>query len=103
MRTARPGSVSIGLYEGDRAVAGAVYQPVGGELFLAEAGKGTTLNGKRVRVSQGSRLSDALVATGFYYSSKGAQLKRDMAIYARLNDSVLGLRRSVPLLWILPM
>ncbi len=57
--------VSIGLRYQGRGVLGAVYSPKLGELFLAESGKGTTLNGEKVRVSAISELKQAVVATGF--------------------------------------
>ena len=59
--------VSIGLeYEG-RLILGGVYNPVGGEMFLAEKGRGARLNGKPIQVSRVSRLQDSLYVTGFPY------------------------------------
>ena len=59
--------VSIGLVENAKTVLGGVFDPFRGELFLAEAGKGTTMNGRRVHVSRQTRLSESLVMTGFPY------------------------------------
>jgi len=61
---------SVALLDGERPVAGAVYEPLRGELFAAERGGGATLNGKRIRVSQVSKLEQALLCTGFAYSVK---------------------------------
>jgi myo-inositol-1(or 4)-monophosphatase len=47
---------------------GAVYDPNHDELFAAERGQGAWLNGERLHVSSTSKLSDALLVTGFPYS-----------------------------------
>ena len=59
--------VSIGLMEGETPVLGGVYDPFRDELFLAEKSKGSTMNGKRIRVSRQSKLSESLLLTGFPY------------------------------------
>jgi myo-inositol-1(or 4)-monophosphatase len=58
-------AVSIGLAEDDQMVAGVVHNPMSRELFAAERGKGATLNGKKIRVSQIDRLARSLLVTGF--------------------------------------
>jgi myo-inositol-1(or 4)-monophosphatase len=59
--------VSIGLLRNGEPELGGVYDPSRKELFLAERGKGTTLNGKRVHVSKTRRVADSLLITGFGY------------------------------------
>jgi myo-inositol-1(or 4)-monophosphatase len=59
---------SVALWDGDRVVLGVVHAPMLGETFLAEAGRGATLNGRPIRVSDTATLADALVATGFPYA-----------------------------------
>lgn len=53
-------AVSIGLEEGDRMIAGAIYDPNRDEMFSAAVGAGATLNGRPIRVSQVSSLADAM-------------------------------------------
>lgn len=59
--------VSIGVLRRGAPVLGGVYDPFRRELFLAEKGKGTTLNGRRVRVTRTRKVADALLITGFGY------------------------------------
>ena len=59
--------VSIGVEVAGALVAGAIYDPVRDELFAAAAGRGATLDGAPVRVSDVARLEDALLVTGFPY------------------------------------
>jgi len=59
--------VSIAAEIGGRLAAGAVYDPVRGELFAAAAGHGATLDGRAIRVSDVARVEDALLVTGFPY------------------------------------
>lgn len=56
------------MADGRRAIAGAVYLPVTGELFTAYAGGGAKLNGSPIRVSEQTDLALALVGTGFGYT-----------------------------------
>ena len=60
-------AISIALAFENNVLLGVVYDPNFNELFLAEKGKGATLNGKRIFVSKTSHLSEALLATGFPY------------------------------------
>jgi myo-inositol-1(or 4)-monophosphatase len=57
--------VSLGLeFKGER-IAGVLYDPTRDELFAAERGSGTYLNGKRVSVSKVDNLAECLTGTGF--------------------------------------
>jgi myo-inositol-1(or 4)-monophosphatase len=57
--------VSMGLeYQGER-IAGVVYDPSRNEMFAAEKGGGSQLNGAPIHVSKTARLAESLVATGF--------------------------------------
>lgn len=48
---------------------GAVYDPLRGELFSAERGKGAHLNGKKLQPSGTKELQKSLLVTGFPYDS----------------------------------
>lgn len=84
--------VSVGLFEEGKPRAGAVFNPITGELFTAQAGKGAFLNGRRIRVSKVARTEDALLGTGFYYS-KGERLAEEMELFRKMNQVALGVRR----------
>jgi len=59
--------VSIGLLHRGEPLLGGVYDPFRDELFIARRGAGTTLNGRRIRVSGQRRLEQSLLVTGFAY------------------------------------
>jgi len=61
------GCVSIALLQRGRPILAGIHDPFRGERFLAEAGRGTRLNGRPVRVSSVRRLSQSLLITGFPY------------------------------------
>jgi len=63
-------SVSIGIQKNEKTIAGAVYDVMRNELYLAEAGSGASLNGKRLAVSKNSNLAHSLLVTGFPYNIK---------------------------------
>ena len=63
-------AVSIGLEHRGEAVAGAVYDPLRDELFVAAVGQGATLNGVPLRVSATDDLLGSLLVTGFSYDFK---------------------------------
>lgn len=61
--------VSVGAIDAHgRTLCGAIYQPLNGELFLAQRGHGAYLNGARLQVSKASRFENALGATSVPYN-----------------------------------
>lgn len=60
--------VSIGLEYKGRIVGGVVYDPNLDEMYTAEKGKGATLNRRKIRVSESSKLIESLLVTGFPYN-----------------------------------
>jgi len=59
--------VTIGLEFKGKMVAGVVYDPNFDELYVAERGRGATLNGSPIYVSRTAALSESLLVTGFPY------------------------------------
>jgi len=60
-------AISIALKEKGEAVVAVVYDPLRNELFTARKGNGAQLDGRRIRVSANSKLSQSLLCTGFPY------------------------------------
>jgi len=58
-------SISVALAKKGEIVLGVVFDPLRQELFYAERGKGAWLNERPIHTLPTSKLSDALVATGF--------------------------------------
>ena len=56
--------VSVALEQRGRLLVGAVYNPLGDECYLAEAGKGARLNGVALSTSEVVDLSQSLAAVG---------------------------------------
>lgn len=57
-------TISVAMYCKGEAVYGIIYDPVAEELFIAERGKGATLNGDTIHVSEQTSLMESLVSTG---------------------------------------
>ncbi len=60
-------AVSIALYDGNDPLAAVVFDVMHDELFTAEAGTGTHLNGEPISVSTVDDPANAVVSTGFPY------------------------------------
>lgn len=60
--------VSIALEHNGKMILGAVYNPFIKEFYLAEKGKGSTLNGELIKVSGETSVSKACLVTGFPYT-----------------------------------
>jgi myo-inositol-1(or 4)-monophosphatase len=73
-------------------VAGVVYDPTRDELFSAEQGRGAQLNGEKIRVSQISKLSECLVATGF--PSHKRHKNPNIHFYHQITLRTHGVRRA---------
>jgi myo-inositol-1(or 4)-monophosphatase len=54
-------SISVGMVEGGRAIAGGVCNPATGEMFLGSKETGVTYNGKQAHASEKERLEGAVV------------------------------------------
>lgn len=63
-------SISIGLLYEEKIILGVVCDIEHRETFYAWKGGGAWCNGRQIHVSDREEISDALVATGFPYSSK---------------------------------
>jgi len=64
-------AISIALERDNEIFAGVIYNPVVDELYTAEKGTGSFLNGRRLRVSARRDMDQALFATGIPF--KGAK------------------------------
>ena len=60
--------ISVGLEIDKQMVLGAVYNPFLNEFFIAEKGKGATLNDKAIKVSSKEKVENACLVTGFPYT-----------------------------------
>ena len=84
--------ISMALeYKGKR-IAGVIYDPTRPELFAAEQGSGTFLNGDRISVSKTSNLSESLVATGF--PSHKRHKNPNIFFYHQITLRTHGVRRA---------
>jgi myo-inositol-1(or 4)-monophosphatase len=84
--------VNIGLLIDGEPAVGVTLDPRLNELFTAVAGRGTYLNGERVRVSPTATLRDSLVATGFPAKYE-AQL-RNLEAWKRVAYHAQAIRRT---------
>ncbi len=85
-------SVSIALEGAGEVVCGVVLDVARGELFVAERGRGATLEGQPIRVSPTAEPADALLATGFPWRAK-ERLEAYLASFGRLLAQVHDMRR----------
>lgn len=82
-------SVSIALEHMGEVILGVIYDPMRNELFSAEIGRGASLNGLPVKVSQVARMRDALITTGFPFRGKKIiddYLRLFKSVFLRVSD-----------------
>lgn len=90
-------AVSIAVVEGEpdpltwTGVAGCVVNPATGEVFTGLAGQGAWLGAQRLEVAPAVTLDQALIATGFAYSSETRA--QQGAVVAKLLPLVRDVRR----------
>lgn len=76
----RCSAVSIALCENRSPVAGLIWQPYTQEMFYAEAGRGASLNGKEIHVSE-TPFDKALIAVGTApYHAELAEKSMELAL-----------------------
>jgi len=85
-------AISIALVRNEVPIMGVIYELNLGECFYAWENSAAFLNGKEIHVSENSRLSDTLIATGFpYYDYR--QMEEYMNVFRDLMKNTRGLRR----------
>ncbi|MGH9465092.1 MAG: inositol monophosphatase family protein [Thermoanaerobaculia bacterium] len=85
-------AVSVACRRDGALVAGAVLDPLGGNLFLAERGGGARWNGRPMAVSRHPGLAGAFLATGFPFRAKAA-LEAYLAAFRDVFLAARGIRR----------
>lgn len=86
-------SVSVAYYQAGKAEAGVVVNPVYGDWYWSERGKGAYHNGRRLQVSQEDELRGSMVGVGFYYD-RGAMMEATLAaIDSFFKQQIHGIRR----------
>ncbi|MBL8319016.1 MAG: inositol monophosphatase [Burkholderiaceae bacterium] len=85
-------AVSIGLAHRGVVQQAVVYDPARNDLFFASRGRGAFLNDRRLRVSKRTRLSDALVGTGFPFR-RGDNFERYLQMFQSVMQHCAGVRR----------
>ena len=85
-------AVSIALSFRGKIEQAVVYDPCRNDLFLASKGRGAYLNDRRLRVSRRTRMSDALIGTGFPFR-RGDNFKRYLRMFEEVMQHCAGMRR----------
>jgi myo-inositol-1(or 4)-monophosphatase len=85
-------AVSVALWAESEIVLGMVHAPLLNEFFSARKGKGATLNGAPVKVSNTPVLEQALLATGFPYGIE-RHLDQILEHLRRMLAAAQGVRR----------
>ncbi|NLR78663.1 inositol monophosphatase family protein [Chitinophaga eiseniae] len=95
--------VSIGVEKDGEMILGAVYNPFMNELFVAEKGKGATLNDNPIKVSAKTDFKQSCLVTGFAY--KWTEMKNSpLAVFERVIKDQIPIRRlgsaAIDLCWV---
>lgn len=85
-------AVSIALERAGELELGVAYDPSRDELFVAERGRGATLNGEPIRVSTCADLGQSLLVTGFPYDIR-TTTETNLPEYAELSLRSQAVRR----------
>ncbi len=85
--------VSIGVMENQRPIAAVIYDPIHKELFTAQKGKGAYLNGRKIKVTKISSLSQALMMTGIPFRARD-RFDEYMISFKQISLGSVGMRRG---------
>lgn len=85
--------VSIGLALGDTPLVGVIHIPTLKETLHASRGNGARFNGKKMRVSQRTQISESLLTTGFAYIKDEPMLAPQIESFKKLHLEARAVRR----------
>jgi myo-inositol-1(or 4)-monophosphatase len=86
-------AVSIAYYFRGEAQAGVVVNPIRGECYWAERGKGAFERDRRLEVCRSTSLDQVMVGVGFYYD-RGAMMEATLAaVHEFFKQHIHGIRR----------
>ena len=85
--------VSIGVRKGTALEHGVIFDPVRNEEFSASRGAGARLNGMRLRVSERTRMENAIIATGIPYRMVASDLDAYIDTHRALQAACRTIRR----------
>ncbi len=85
--------IQVGVLCGHRPLLAAMYLPVDGLLYVAQAGQGVTRNGKPVTVTAEKRLQNVLCAFGFDPASSRHR-RQAMEMLLRISGAVRNTRAT---------
>ena len=85
-------AISIGYEENNEIKCGVIFNPISNEMFCAEKNGGAYLNNTRIRVSNKSKIKDALIVTG---GPKGESKIKDKIFseYINVSNNVANVRK----------
>jgi len=86
-------SVSIALVKNKETLVGVIYDVMRDELFSAQKGQGSFLNGQKVNVNSANELKQAILITGFYYDRGAAMVENLEKVKQFLQKKIIGIRR----------
>lgn len=76
----------MGLVFRGKPILGVVYNPIIDELFVGESGKGATMNGNKIRVSENSELKKTLVNFCHDNTSQSIEIVEKLFAYFKTNS-----------------
>ena len=86
-------SVSIALELQNEIILGLVFDPLRNEMFTAEKGRGSFLNGEQIKVSVITDAGNSLIATGFPFRKK-EMIDPYLRLFKNLFNRVSDIRRA---------
>ena len=84
--------VLIALFKGETPILGGAYLPVSNNLYLAERGKGATIDGKPLVIKNNIILKNSLIIFNVDFSENEDELDDGLAIYKRIVKSARNIR-----------
>lgn len=86
-------AISIALTYRNKLSVAVIYDPLRQELFTATQGGGAQLNNRKIRVSARTKISEALVGTGFPFKEKSL-FQKYLHLFETIFPQTAGVRRA---------